>query len=336
MTPAPADRQDPSPGQRANPLQPVLYEVKRTIVGQDTLLERMAIALLCGGHLLVEGVPGLAKTLAVKSLAAATSGQFQRIQFTPDLVPADLTGTRVYHQHSGEFQTQLGPVFTNLLLADEINRAPAKVQSALLEVMQEHQVTIGRETFPVPEPFLVMATQNPIESEGTYPLPEAQVDRFMMKVIVGYPTQAQEHSIVERSLRPAEAIREMLTPADLIAMQERVREIYVDPAVTEYAVRLVTATRHTFAAGLADMKPYISYGASPRASIALVTGARALAFTRGREYALPEDVSELAFDVLRHRIVLSYEALADDVTPDTIITKVLDAVPAPEVVLSGR
>jgi MoxR-like ATPase len=336
MTPAPGNGQDPSHGQSANPLRPVLFEVKRTIVGQDVLLERMAIALLCGGHLLVEGVPGLAKTLAVKSLASAVGGQFQRIQFTPDLVPADLTGTRVYHQHSGEFQTQLGPVFTNLLLADEINRAPAKVQSALLEVMQEHQVTIGRETFQVPEPFLVMATQNPIESEGTYPLPEAQVDRFMMKVLVGYPTATEEHAIVDRALRPAEQIREMLTPADLIAMQVRAREIYVDPAVVEYAVRLVTATRQTFAAGLGDMKRYISYGASPRASIALVTGARALAFLQGRDYALPEDVSELALDVLRHRMVLSYEALADDVTPDVIITKVLDAVAAPDVVLSGR
>jgi MoxR-like ATPase len=336
MTPAPADSHDPSTGPHANPLQPVLFEVKRTIVGQDVLLERMAIALLCGGHLLVEGVPGLAKTLSVKSLATAVGGQFQRIQFTPDLVPADLTGTRVYHQHSGEFQTQLGPVFTNLLLADEINRAPAKVQSALLEVMQEHQVTIGRETFRVPEPFLVMATQNPIESEGTYPLPEAQVDRFMMKVVVGYPTATEEHAIVDRALRPADQIREMLTPADLIAMQARVHDIYVDPAVVEYAVRLVTATRHTFAAELGDMKRYISYGASPRASIALVTGARALAFLQGRDYALPGDVSELAPDVLRHRMVLSYEALADDVTPDVIITKVLDAVAAPDVVLSGR
>jgi MoxR-like ATPase len=336
MTQVPADRHDPSPDAHANPLQPVLFEVKRTIVGQDLLLERMAIALLCGGHLLVEGVPGLAKTLSVKSLAAAIGGQFQRIQFTPDLVPADLTGTRVYHQHSGEFQTQLGPVFTNLLLADEINRAPAKVQSALLEVMQEHQVTIGRETYRVPEPFLVMATQNPIESEGTYPLPEAQVDRFMMKVVVGYPTQTQEHSIVDRALRPADPLREMLTPVDLIAMQERVREVYVDPAVVDYAVKLVTATRRTFAAGLSDLKRYVSYGASPRASIALVTGARALAFTRGREYALPDDVHEIALDVLRHRIVLSYEALADDITADAIITRVLDAVPAPEVVLSGR
>jgi MoxR-like ATPase len=320
----------------ANPLQPVLFEVKRTIVGQDLLLERMAIALLSGGHLLVEGVPGLAKTLSVKSLAAAVGGQFQRIQFTPDLVPADLTGTRVYLQHTGEFQTQLGPVFTNLLLADEINRAPAKVQSALLEVMQEHQVTIGRETFPVPEPFLVMATQNPIESEGTYPLPEAQVDRFMMKVVVGYPSTTEEHAIIDRALRPGETVRAMLSPEALIGMQERVREIYVDPAVVDYAVRLVTATRRTYTAGLGELKRYISYGASPRGSIALVAGARALAFLHGRGYVLPDDVSEIAFDVLRHRIVLSYEALADDITADAILTKVLDAVAAPEVVLSGR
>ena len=325
-----------SPGPGSSPLQPVLFEVKRIIVGQDLLLERMAVALLSGGHLLVEGVPGLAKTLSVKSLAAAVSGQFQRIQFTPDLVPADLTGTRVYHQHSGEFQTQLGPVFTNLLLADEINRAPAKVQSALLEVMQEHQVTIGRETHPVPEPFLVMATQNPIESEGTYPLPEAQVDRFMRKVIVGYPTATEEHAIVERALRPAETVRAMLSPEDLIRMRERVQEIYVDPSVVDYAVQLVSATRRTFAAGLGDLKRYISYGASPRASIALVTGARALAFLHGRDYALPDDVAELAPDVLRHRIVLSYEALADDISADLIITKVLDTVPVPEVALSGR
>jgi MoxR-like ATPase len=301
MTQPPNDSRPTSPGQQANPLQPVLFEVKRTIVGQDILLERMAVALLSGGHLLVEGVPGLAKTLSVKSLAAAVGGQFQRIQFTPDLVPADLTGTRVYHQHTGEFQTQLGPVFTNLLLADEINRAPAKVQSALLEVMQEHQVTIGRETFQVPEPFLVMATQNPIESEGTYPLPEAQVDRFMMKVVVGYPSATEEHAIVDRALRPAETARALLSPADLIGMQERVREIYVDTAVVDYAVRLVTATRRTSSAGLSDLQRYISYGASPRASIALVTGARALAFLYSRDYVLPEDVGELALDVLRRR-----------------------------------
>jgi len=325
-----------SPANPANPLESVLFEVKRTIVGQDVLLERMAVALLSGGHLLVEGVPGLAKTLAVKSLAAAVGGQFQRIQFTPDLVPADLTGTRVYHQHTGEFETQLGPVFANLLLADEINRAPAKVQSALLEVMQEHQVTIGRETFRVPEPFLVMATQNPIESEGTYPLPEAQVDRFMMKVLVSYPSSAEEHAIVDRALRPAEPIRAMLTPADLIRMQERVQQLYVDPAITEYAVRLVTATRLLGLAGLDEMKRYLTYGASPRASIALVVGGRALAFLRGRDYVLPYDVSELAADVLRHRVVLSYEALADDVSADHIIARVLDAVPEPEVVLQGR
>jgi MoxR-like ATPase len=320
----------------ANPLESVLFEVKRTIVGQDVLLERMAVALLSGGHLLVEGVPGLAKTLAVKSLAAAIGGQFQRIQFTPDLVPADLTGTRVYHQHTGEFETQRGPVFANLLLADEINRAPAKVQSALLEVMQEHQVTIGRETFQVPEPFLVMATQNPIESEGTYPLPEAQVDRFMMKVLVSYPSSPEEHAIVDRALRPAEPIRAMLTPADLIRMQESVQQLYVDPAITDYAVRLVTATRLPGLVGLDETKRYVTYGASPRASIALVVGGRALAFLRGRDYVLPYDVSELAADVLRHRVVLSYEALADDVSADNIIARVLDAVPEPEVVLQGR
>ena len=325
-----------SPASSDNPLESVLFEVKRTIVGQDVLLERMAVALLSGGHLLVEGVPGLAKTLAVKSLAAAVGGQFQRIQFTPDLVPADLTGTRVYHQHTGEFETQLGPVFANLLLADEINRAPAKVQSALLEVMQEHQVTIGRETFRVPEPFLVMATQNPIESEGTYPLPEAQVDRFMMKVLISYPSSAEEHAIVDRALRPAEPIRAMLTPEDLTRMQERVQQLYVDPAITEYAVRLVTATRLLGLAGLDDMKRYVTYGASPRASIALVVGGRALAFLRGRDYVLPYDVSELATDVLRHRVVLSYEALADDVSADDIIARVLEAVPEPEVVLQSR
>jgi MoxR-like ATPase len=320
----------------ANPLEPVLFEVKRTIVGQDVLLERMAVALLSGGHLLVEGVPGLAKTLAVKSLAGAVGGQFQRIQFTPDLVPADLTGTRVYHQHTGEFETLLGPVFANLLLADEINRAPAKVQSALLEVMAEQQVTIGRETFRVPRPFLVMATQNPIESEGTYPLPEAQVDRFMMKVVISYPGSAEEHAIVDRALRPAEPTRAMLTPEDLTRMQGRVQELYVDPAITDYAVRLVTATRMPDRSGLDDLKRYLSYGASPRASIALVTGGRALAFLRGRDYVLPHDVSDLALDVLRHRIVLSYEALADDVAADEIVSRVLEVVPEPEVVLQGR
>jgi MoxR-like ATPase len=316
-----------------NPLEPVLFEVKRVIVGQDVLLERMAIALLAGGHLLVEGVPGLAKTLAVKSLAGAIGGQFQRIQFTPDLVPADLVGTRVYRQHIGEFETSLGPVFTNLLLADEINRAPAKVQSALLEVMQERQVTIGRETFTVPEPFLVMATQNPIESDGTYPLPEAQVDRFMMKVVIGYPTSPEEHAIVDRALVPAERPQVMLSPADLIRLRSRVEQIYVDPSIVDYAVRLVAATRAPGSVGQADLDRYLTYGASPRATIALVTGGRALAFLRGREYVLPYDLDELALDVLRHRIVLSYEALADDLDADAILIRVLRAVPAPDVVL---
>ncbi|MEV0621367.1 MoxR family ATPase [Nonomuraea sp. NPDC050404] len=325
-----------STNQSAHPLEQVLFEVKRTIVGQDVLLERMAVALIADGHLLVEGVPGLAKTLAVRSLAAAIAGTFQRVQFTPDLVPADLVGTRVYHQHSGEFRTELGPVFANLLLADEINRAPAKVQSALLEVMQEHQVTIGRETFKVPEPFLVMATENPIESEGTYPLPEAQVDRFMMKVVVDYPTQAEEQAIVARALRPPEPPQPMVTAADLLQMRVRAQQVYVDPAIVDYAVRLVTVTRSPATAGLGELERYVTYGASPRASIALVTGARALAFLRGRDYVLPHDLSELALDVLRHRLVLSYEALADDVDADTIITGVLGAVRAPDVVLQNR
>src|SRR6516162_5600610 len=239
------DSKEISRSEIASLMERILYEVKKVIVGQDRFLERVLVAVLAQGHLLVEGVPGLAKTLTVKTLAQAIRGSFRRIQFTPDLVPADLVGTRIYNQKSGEFNTSLGPVFTNLLLADEINRAPAKVQSALLEVMQERQVTIGRETYPVPEPFLVMATQNPIESEGTYPLPEAQVDRFMMKVVVGYPSVTEEHAIVDRALRPADQVRAMLGPADLIGMQERAREIYVDPAVVDYAVRLVTATRRT-------------------------------------------------------------------------------------------
>jgi MoxR-like ATPase len=316
-----------------NPLEPVLFEVKRTIVGQDVLLERMAIAMLAGGHLLVEGVPGLAKTLAVKSLAGAIGGQFQRIQFTPDLVPADLVGTRIYNQRAGEFEVSLGPVFTNLLLADEINRAPAKVQSALLEVMQERQVTIGRETFPVPEPFLVMATQNPIESDGTYPLPEAQVDRFMMKVVVGYPTSPEEHAVVDRALVPPGPPQVMLTPEDLIRMRSSVGQVYVDPAIVDYAVRLVAATRSPGGVGLSDLDRYVTYGASPRATIALVLGGRALAFLRGRDYVLPDDVDEVALDVLRHRLVLSYEALADNLDADNILIRVLRAVPVPDVVL---
>src|SRR6478609_8430821 len=317
-------------------LEQVLYEVKRVIVGQDALLERMVVALLARGHLLVEGVPGLAKTLAVKTLAQAVGGEFQRIQFTPDLVPADIVGTRVFNQKLGEFQVSVGPVVANFVLADEINRAPAKVQSALLEAMQERQVTIGRETHRLPDPFLVMATQNPIESEGTYPLPEAQVDRFMLKVLIGYPTGPEEHAIVERALQPGGPTQPMITPEMLVRMQRAVEQVYVDPAITDYSVRLVAATRSPGRVGLGDLDRYITYGASPRASINLVLGGRALAYLRGRDYVLPHDLDELALDVLRHRIVLSYEALADDLDADTILTRVLRAVPAPEVVLQDR
>jgi MoxR-like ATPase len=320
----------------AGPMEQVLYEVKKTIVGQDDLLERLTVALLAGGHILVEGVPGLAKTLAVKSLADVIGGEFQRIQFTPDLVPADLTGTRVFHQGSGAFEVSLGPVFSNLLLADEINRAPAKVQSALLEAMQERQVTIGRETYPLPSPFLVMATQNPIESEGTYPLPEAQVDRFMMKVLVGYPNPTEEFVIVERAISAAPDIRKALDPQRLLAMQALVRQVYVDPALIDYAVRITTATRYPAQAGHGDLERYIQFGASPRATINLILAARALAFVRGRDYALPPDVMDLALDVMRHRLVLSYEALADDVTADVILGRLLQSLPVPDVALQGR
>ena len=317
-------------------VEQILYEVKKTIVGQDALLERLLVALLSRGHILVEGVPGLAKTLAVKALAAAIGGQFHRVQFTPDLVPADIVGTRVYHQRSGEFQVSLGPVFTNLLLADEINRAPAKVQSALLEVMQEQQVTIGRETHPVPKPFLVMATQNPIESEGTYPLPEAQVDRFMMKVLVGYPSATEEFVIVERAISAAPISQAIVNPERLIQMQARVDQVYVDPALIEYSVRLANATRRPSEVGLGDLSRYVAYGASPRASINLVLGARALAFMRGRDYVVPRDVTDLVLDVFRHRLVLSYEALSDDITADTVLTGVMAAVPVPEKIQRRR
>jgi len=319
-----------------SPVEQVLYEVKKTIVGQDLLLERLLVALLSRGHILVEGVPGLAKTLAVKALAGAIGGQFHRVQFTPDLVPADIVGTRVYHQLSGEFQVSLGPVFTNLLLADEINRAPAKVQSALLEVMQEQQVTIGRETHTVPKPFLVMATQNPIESEGTYPLPEAQVDRFMMKVLVGYPSATEEFVIVDRAITPPPATQRIIGTELLTEMQRRVDEVYVDPALVEYAVRLTAATREPDIVGLGDLARYISFGASPRASISMILAARALAFVRGRDYALPPDVGDLALDVLRHRIVLSYEAMSDEITADQVLRRVMAALPVPDVALRMR
>jgi MoxR-like ATPase len=322
-------------GEPTAPVEQVLYEVRKAIVGQDVLLERLAIALLARGHILVEGVPGLAKTLAVKTLAEAVGGQFHRVQFTPDLVPADLVGTRIYHQPSGEFQVSLGPVFTNLLLADEINRAPAKVQSALLEVMQEQQVTIGRETHPVPRPFLVLATQNPIESEGTYPLPEAQVDRFMMKVLVDYPSSTEEFVIVERAMVAAPVIQRMVGPEQLIELQHQADRVYVDPSLIEYSVRLAHATRRPAAVGLGELSRYVMFGASPRGSINLVLAARALALVRGRDYAVPRDLTDLARDVLRHRLVLSYEALSDNVTADMVLDRILAALAVPEPALEG-
>ncbi len=318
------------------PMERVLYEVKKIIVGQDHLLERLIVALLARGHILVEGVPGLAKTMAIKTLAEALSGEFKRIQFTPDLVPADLVGTRIFNQKTGEFTTSLGPVFTNLLLADEINRAPAKVQSALLEVMQERQVTIGRETFKVPDPFLVLATQNPIETEGTYALPEAQVDRFMLKVLVGYPSSTEEFVVVERMTSTLPMVQKVLTPAQLLGLQAAADQVYVDPALIEFAVRMVTATREPQLVGLPDLHRYIMYGASPRASINLILTARALAFVRGRAYALPQDVLDMALDVMRHRLVLSYEALSDNVTGDDLLKKIIDQLPVPVVPLHER
>ncbi len=311
-------------------MERILYEVKRIVVGQDHFLERVLVAILAQGHLLVEGVPGLAKTLTVKTLARTIRGSFKRIQFTPDLVPADLVGTRIYNQKTGEFNTSLGPVFANLLLADEINRAPAKVQSALLEVMQEYQVTIAGETHKVPEPFLVMATQNPIETEGTYPLPEAQVDRFMMKVLVGYPSEEEEFVIVERVTGAAQEVAAVASTDELASLQRECRKGYVDPALMQYAVRLVAATRTPERYGVKDIGRYVTYGASPRATIHLIEGARALAFLRGRAYVLPEDVADLAPDVLRHRLSLSYEALSDGLTADELIRRIMQHVRAPD------
>jgi MoxR-like ATPase len=312
-----------------SPAEQVLFEVKKVIVGQEHLLERLLVALLARGHILVEGVPGLAKTLAIRTVAQSISGDFKRIQFTPDLVPADLVGTRIYNQRTGDFTTALGPVVTNLLLADEINRAPAKVQSALLEVMQERQVTIGRESHRVPDPFLVLATQNPIETEGTYQLPEAQVDRFMMKVLVGYPSDREELIIVQRMTGAAVQVKPIITTDDLIELQNNVDIVYVDPELMEYAVRLVGATRRPAEYGMGDIARYISFGASPRASINLILGSRALAYLRGRDYVVPHDVTDLALDVLRHRLVLSYEALADGVGADALLNRMLERVPRP-------
>ncbi|HMK98347.1 MAG TPA: AAA family ATPase [Acidimicrobiales bacterium] len=315
------------------PLEEVLYNVKRVIVGQDALLERMLVALVAKGHLLVEGVPGLAKTLAVKTFADALGVEFRRVQFTPDLVPADIVGTRIYNQKAGEFEVSFGPIFANLVLADEINRAPAKVQSALLEAMQERQVTIGRETHPLPDPFLVMATQNPIESDGTYPLPEAQVDRFMLKVVVDYPSATEEFVIVERVITGLEEVHEVMTAQQLRDLQKAVQTVFVEPALIEYAVRVASATRDLSTVGLQDLARYVTYGVSPRASIYMVISAQALALLRGRQYVLPEDVRVMAPDVLRHRLVLSYEALSDDVSAQHIVDAILRRIPLPDAVL---
>ena len=311
-------------------VQQAVDEVRKVIVGQRGLVERMMVALLCRGHLLVEGVPGLAKTLAVKTLGQVLDLKFARIQFTPDLLPADLIGTLIYQQKTGEFVTRKGPVFANLLLADEINRAPAKVQSALLEAMQERQVTIGETSHPLPEPFLVFATQNPIEQEGTYPLPEAQVDRFLLKVRVDYPSKAEERQVLDRMISgDAPAVGRVLSCQAVQALAARVREIYMDERLRDYMVALVSATRKPREVGLVDLAPLIAYGASPRATLAFSEASRALAFLRGRGYVVPEDVKEIAKDVLRHRILLTYEAEAENVTSDTVVDRILERVEVP-------
>lgn len=320
-----------TPAEDAALLERALFEVKRVIVGQDRMIERMFVALLSRGHCLLEGVPGVAKTLAVETLATVVGGSFARVQFTPDLVPADIVGTRIYRQSTEKFDVELGPIFVNFLLADEINRAPAKVQSALLEVMSERQVSIGGQTYPVPDPFLVMATQNPIEQEGVYPLPEAQRDRFLMKLVVGYPTDVEEREIVYRmGVAPPEP-EVVFNPADLIALQHKADQVFVHNALVDYAVRLVVATRSPAEHGMPDVARLIQYGASPRASLGIVRATRALALLRGRDYALPQDVQDVAPDVLRHRLVLSYDALADEVPADHIVARVMSTVPLPTV-----
>ena len=313
-------------GEPRRALEGALYEIKRVIVGQDEMLERLLVALLAGGHVLLEGVPGLAKTLTVKTLANVVGGSFKRVQFTPDLVPADLVGTRIYRPASGDFDTELGPVLCNFLLADEINRAPAKVQSALLEVMQERQVTIAGRTYPVPEPFLVLATQNPIESEGTYPLPEAQTDRFLMKILVDYPTPGEEAAVVGRDLEPAVVVAERLRATDLLEFRRCAERVYVDRTVIGYAVDLAGATRNPARYGLPELEGYVEYGASPRGPIGMVRAARALGLLRGRRHAIASDVRDLAADVLRHRLVLSYDALSDGVAADDILHRVITEV----------
>ena len=323
------------PQQAKEMLEQALFEIRRVIAGQDEMLERVLTCLLAGGHLLIEGVPGLAKTLTVKTAANVLGGTFGRIQFTPDLVPSDLVGTRMYRADSGSFDTHLGPVFCNFLLADEINRAPAKVQSALLEVMQEHQVTIGDTTHRVPDPFLVMATQNPIESEGTYPLPEAQIDRFMLKILVDYPEHDQELTVVHRQLVAHPDLEQALSLDDLRSLQRTVRDTYIDPGLISYAVELATATRKPRDVGLPDLADYIAFGASPRGPIAVTQGARALAVLRGRDYAIVGDIQDLVKDAFRHRLVLTYQALAEERSPDSLLDQIIAAVPVPQLDL-GR
>jgi MoxR-like ATPase len=310
--------------------QRMTEELRKRLVGQEQMVEGLLIGLLTGGHVLLEGVPGLAKTLAVRSLADIIDASFQRIQFTPDLLPADVVGTMIYNQGTGEFTAKRGPIFAHLVLADEINRAPPKVQSALLEAMQEHQVTIGGETYPLPDPFLVLATQNPIEQEGTYPLPEAQVDRFMLKLRVGYPNRAEEKEIMRRMAgREPTDVAVVATPAEILAARQEISGLYMDEKIGDYIVDLVLATRNPAAYRVADLAPLIEFGASPRASIFLATGARAHAFLRGRGYVLPEDVKAVGLDVLRHRIITSYEAEAEDVTSDDIVRRIFEAVEVP-------
>ncbi len=311
-------------------LERIRAEVRKVLVGQDVMLSRLLIALLTGGHVLLEGLPGLAKTTAIKGLANAIHCQFQRIQFTPDLLPADLIGTMIYNPREGSFGTRKGPIFANLVLADEINRAPSKVQSALLEAMQEHQVTIGDTTYPLDEPFLVMATQNPIEQEGTYPLPEAQVDRFMLKVVVGYPTKAEERKVVDTVLEDfRREVQPVLDKSQLFEMKKTVAMIYMDDKIKDYVLDVVAATRRPEEFRLKELKPLIECGASPRASINLCLAARANAFLAGRGYVTPQDVKDIAYEVLRHRIILTYEAEAEEKTSDDIVRKVLESVPVP-------
>jgi MoxR-like ATPase len=308
----------------------VAEEISKVIVGQRAMLDRLLVALLADGHVLLEGVPGLAKTLAVRTLAATIRGGFHRIQFTPDLLPSDLVGTMIYNQRSGDFTVQKGPIFTNILLADEINRAPAKVQSALLEAMQEKQVTIGGQTFPLPELFLVLATQNPIEHEGTYPLPEAQVDRFMFKLVVTYPERSEEREVLDRMTAGPEPVpRSVLDPERVLEARATVREVYVDGRVKEYVLDVIGATRSPQAVGLGDLTPLIEYGASPRAAIFLVRAAKAHAFLQGRGFVTPEDIKSLGYDVLRHRILLSYRADAEGVTADELLRRIFERVPVP-------